>query len=79
MVDCDLYQSTVEALAFCEPLILDTSIVFFDDWYPLADRNMGEKLAFDQFLAGNPAFCADEFADFAPNGKAFVVTRATVS
>jgi hypothetical protein len=75
MVDCDLYQSAKEALEFCEPLILDRSVVFFDDWYPLALKGMGEKKAFDEFLARYPTLEATELYDFEPNGKVFLVSR----
>lgn len=56
MVDCDLYTSAKEALAFCAPLILDEAIIFFDDWEPSAQMNKGEKRAFDEFLQNNPEF-----------------------
>ena len=31
MVDADLYTSSRDALAFCEPLIRDVSVIFFED------------------------------------------------
>jgi O-methyltransferase len=76
LIDCDLYQSTKEALAFCEPLIVDHTVILFDDWFPLADRNLGEKLAFDEFLAQHSHFQAQALFDFPPYGKAFLVSRA---
>jgi hypothetical protein len=75
MVDCDLYQSTREALQFCTPLVAGRAVMFFDDWFPLADRNLGEKKAFDEWLVENPQFVAYEFRDFKPYGRAFVVER----
>lgn len=54
MIDCDLYSSTKEALDFCAPLIEDDVVVFFDDWdggRGLAERGLGERRAFDEFLA----------------------------
>lgn len=75
MIDCDLYQSAKEALEFCRPLIVDKSVLLFDDWFPLANRNLGEKQAFDEFLAAEPLFSAEELFDFAPYGKAFLVSR----
>lgn len=76
MVDCDLYQSAREALAFCTPLIKDRAVLFFDDWYPLADRGMGEKAAFDEWLVANPLFAAQELWNFKPYGKTFLVRSA---
>jgi O-methyltransferase len=62
MVDCDLYSSTKDVLNFCSPLIQDQAIIFFDDWNAedLAEKNMGEKKAFDEFLEENPQFEAKE-------------------
>jgi O-methyltransferase len=75
MIDCDLYQSTREALRFCAPAIVDKSVIFFDDWYPLADKGLGEKKAFDEFLAADGSLHAHELFDFPFCGKAFLLTR----
>lgn len=75
MIDCDLYQSTVDALAFCKDVFADTSIVMFDDWFPLADRNEGEKPAWNEFLAANSEWKADELFTYAPHGIVFKLTR----
>jgi O-methyltransferase len=79
MVDCDLYSSTVDVLAFCEPLIQDETIVFFDDWHSndLAEKNMGEKKAFDEFLQSHPNFTVQEFGTYAHHAACFIVTRQT--
>ncbi|HEA65402.1 MAG TPA: hypothetical protein ENI07_01060 [Desulfobacterales bacterium] len=80
MIDCDMYLSAKEALNFCVPLIQDRAIFFFDDWnvLRLADRNLGEKRAFDEFLAANPHLTAKEFSSYngpkgIPHGKVFIV------
>ena len=81
MVDCDLYSSTKTALSFCEPLIRDHAVFVFDDWNTggLAERNMGEKAAFDEFLREYPHFTAEELAGLNYKDKAepaiFLVTR----
>jgi hypothetical protein len=75
MVDCDLYQSTREALAFCGPAIVDESVIFFDDWFPLADQALGESKAFHEWLTADPTLRARELFDFPFYGKAFLVTR----
>lgn len=83
MVDCDLYSSTVDVLRFCAPLIQDEVVMYFDDWHSgdLAAKNLGEKKAFDEFLAANPQFEARPFepmyvhnAEGLVNGAAFVVS-----
>lgn len=80
MIDCDMYSSTKEALEFCGPLIRDEAIIFFDDWNPLAQRNQGEKRAFDDFLQANPHFEAEAIGDYNwqpgdQHGKVFRVHR----
>ena len=77
MVDCDIYSAAKEALMFCEPLIQDRAVIFFDDWKTshLDQRNLGEKRAFDEFLQEKPFFTVEEFGDYGGNSIAFVVIR----
>jgi hypothetical protein len=77
MVDCDIYSSSKTVLDFCEPLIVDRAVVFFDDWFSggLAEKNQGEKRAFDEMLAAHPELSAEEFGDYGSNSKVFVVSR----
>jgi hypothetical protein len=77
MVDCDLYSSTVDVLAFCEPLIGDEAVIFFDDWHSnnLAEKNLGEKKAFHEFLQAHPHFTVREFGTYAEHAACFIVTR----
>ncbi|MBX3083172.1 MAG: hypothetical protein KF716_16185 [Anaerolineae bacterium] len=65
MIDCDLYSSAKVALAFCQPFIKDEVIIFFDDWhsYQLADKNLGERKAFDEFLQANRHLEAEEHVE----------------
>ena len=72
MVDCDMYLSAKQTLDFCVPLIQDHAIVFFDDWNSgegLAERGQGEKRAFDEILAANPHFVAEEFGRYSYKGR----------
>ncbi len=77
MVDCDLYSSTVEVLKFCEPLIQDQAILFFDDWnsYSLAEKDLGEKKAFDEFLQVNPQFTVKDFGRYEGHTACFIISR----
>ena len=78
MIDCDMYLSAKEALNFCAPLIQKEAVILFDDWYSgdrLADRNLGEKRAFDEFLSENPYFKAEELNSYTKNAKIFLITR----
>lgn len=81
MMDCDIYSSTREALAFCEPLIGDRAIILFDDWHSggdLAARNQGEKRAFNEFLARNPQLRAEALPSYTANAEVFLVERLPV-
>jgi hypothetical protein len=68
-IDCDIYSSTKIALDFCRPLIKEDVIIFFDDWnsWSLADKGLGEKKAFEEFLADNPRLSATELPELKYN------------
>ena len=74
MIDADLYTSSRDALAFCEPLIRDTAAIFFDDWNS-TDEAGGEKRAFRELLEAHPDLEAEEIGTYSPNALSFVVTR----
>jgi O-methyltransferase len=79
MIDCDIYASARPALVFCEPLIRDRAVIFFDDWPgdgPEA-QGLGERRAFQELLAEHPDLAAEELEPYAQKGRAFLVTRAT--
>ena len=78
MIDCDMYLSARDALNFCAPLIKEKAIIIFDDWLPnLAEKNLGEKKAFEEFLAKNANLKATPFAEYSyrqrASGKVFLV------
>ncbi|NIR53129.1 hypothetical protein GWO43_31200 [candidate division KSB1 bacterium] len=75
-IDCDLYQSTVTALNWCEPSIGQGTIISFDDWYCYEGRpDHGEQHAFNQFLALHPDITAKPFSEYSWHGKSFIITR----
>ncbi len=74
MVDADLYTSSRDALAFCAPLIRDTTAIFFDDWNSTGEDG-GEKRAFRELLEAHPDLEAEEIGTYSPNALSFVVTR----
>jgi hypothetical protein len=78
MVDCDLYSSTKTALDFCAPLIKGEAVILFDDWWPatLGVRNVGERRAFEEFLAAHPGLSATELESYQPEAaKVFLLTQ----
>ena len=78
MIDCDMYLSAKQALDFCAPLIQDDCLLFFDDWNSggLAEKNLGEKRAFTEFLTEHPYFNANEIESYTTNAKVFWVSRS---
>lgn len=85
MVDCDLYSSACEALAFSAPLIGRQAVVYFDDWNAggLADKGMGERRAFEEFLAEHRDLTAEPLDELnykdKSDVKVFLVTRTPPS
>jgi hypothetical protein len=77
MVDCDIYTSSIQALRFCAPLIQDVCVVYFDDWNSagLADQNLGERKAFDEFMADHPDLQALELPRYDAAAAVFLLTR----
>ena len=77
MVDCDLYSSAKQALDFCAPLITDVALVMFDDWHAgqLAEKSLGEKKAFEEWLVEWNCFSAEPFGRYAARSETFLVTR----
>ena len=52
-IDVDLYSSTKELLKFVKPLLVNGSLILFDDWYcfkPGIKDSQGEQKAVQEFL-----------------------------
>jgi hypothetical protein len=79
MFDCVLSTSTRLALDFCTPLLGDRAVFYFDDWAArdLADQHLGERAAFDAWLAAHPELTAEELPAlfYADEARAFLVRR----
>ncbi len=73
-IDCDLYSSTVEVLAWLESLLADGSILLFDDWYSFGvSPDLGQQKAFAEFLESHGEWVAEPFIEFEDHGKGFVL------
>ena len=49
-IDCDLFSSTKVALEFIKPLLLDGTVIIFDDWYCFrGNPRLGEAGAFNEW------------------------------
>lgn len=77
MVDCDIYTSAKEALNFCAPLVRDHALMLFDDWNTgdLARKNLGERKAFEEWLADWGCFAAEAFGSYRVKSETFIVSR----
>jgi len=72
MLDCDLYTSTVEALAFCRPLIRGFACLFFDDWQS-TDESRGQKRALREFRERYPELEFEEAGKYHRKSRIFLV------
>lgn len=76
LIDCDIYTASKEALFFCEPYIHDFSAIVFDDWGWSEKRGeIGQKEAFQEFLACFPSLQAESFAAYRPEARVFLIRR----
>lgn len=66
-IDCDLYHSTVPALAFARPFLRRGTVIVFDDWFCFfGDPELGERRAWAEFRRENPRL---RFVEFVQNGE----------
>lgn len=72
LIDCDIYESTVQVLQFLKPLLQNGTIVIFDDWHSFS-TDQGEQKALREFLVAQPQFTFTEIIE-CTNRKMFRVT-----
>ena len=73
-IDVDLYSSTCEVLNFVKPLLVEGTIILFDDWYCFpVNKEMGEPKAFKEFLSANKNIEVEEWKNYSTFGKSFFV------
>jgi len=73
-IDVDLYSSATQVLEFIKPLMVEGTVIIFDDWYcfpPHSDQ--GERRAVREFIAANPSFQLEEWKAYSTCGKSFFV------
>jgi len=74
LIDCDLHSSTVEVLNFIQNMIIDKSILLFDDWNTFdKDNARGQRKAFSDFLDTNKNITAEEYFSYGAWGKVFIM------
>ena len=75
-IDVDLYSSTVDVLRFLKPLLVQGTLLVFDDWYAFPGGSlMGERRALTEFLASNPGFGVEPWKAYSTFGQSFFVSR----
>lgn len=77
LIDCDLYSSTVEVLDFIKDIIMDGTILIFDEYDSIVfrhDMSRGERKAFEEFLEKNKNISAEMFLSIG-TGRAFIVSK----
>jgi hypothetical protein len=80
LIDCDLYESTVQVLAFLEPLLDHGSILIFDDWNAFdGDDEKGQRRAWREFLARDERWSAEPWFAYGHYGQVFVLARRGAS
>ena len=75
-IDVDLYSSTKELLKFAQPLLVNGSVILFDDWYcfkPDTKHSYGEQKAVQEFLEINKNIKLLPWKNYSTFGKSFFV------
>ena len=74
--DCDLYESTRDALAAIAPVLQDGAMLLFDDWFHYrGDPGKGEARAFAEFLSQHPEWAAIQYQPYATFCNSFILHR----
>lgn len=76
MVDCDLYESAKLVLDFITDLVVDGTIIIFDDWFAFkGNPNLGEQRACREWLDKNPNISLAPYGRWGPWQASFVVSK----
>jgi hypothetical protein len=74
--DCDLYESTRDALAALAPVLQDGALLLFDDWFHYRGHpEKGEARALNEFLAAHPQWGAAQYQSYATFCNSFILYR----
>jgi hypothetical protein len=72
--DCDLYESTRDALWALAPVLQDGAMLLFDDWFHYRGHpHKGEARAFSEFLAAHPHWGAVQYRPYATFCNSFIL------
>lgn len=72
LIDCDIFSASRDALAFCAAHIQGQAVIMLDDWGAAEERGvMGQREAFEEFLAANPQLQASEMESYSDSARIF--------
>jgi len=75
-IDCDLYESTKIVLEFIRPLLIDGTVIVFDDWYSFrGNPDLGEQRAFREWAPTVVGFQFTEYQKEGPWRNSFIASR----
>jgi len=75
-IDCDLYESTREALARAAPAFQDGVMLMFDDWFHYRGHpQKGQSRALSEFLRDHAEWTAVPYRVYATFCQAFILSR----
>ncbi|MEW5984341.1 MAG: TylF/MycF/NovP-related O-methyltransferase [Acidobacteriota bacterium] len=75
-IDCDLYESTRTVLGFIRPLLVDGTVLVFDDWYSFrGNPALGEQRAFHEWRETVEGFVFVEYQKEGPWRNSFIASR----
>ncbi len=73
MIDCDLYNATVDVLKWLDGLLAPVSILIMDDWNCFdRDDRRGQRRALSEFMARHGDASLEPIADYGLNSRAFL-------
>ena len=73
-IDCDLYQSTKDALEMIKDKLQQGTVLLMDDWDQFcADNSKGQRKALKEFLEKNNHIHVEDYIIYSFIGKAFIV------
>lgn len=74
--DCDLYESTRDALTLASPAFQDGVMLMFDDWFHYRGHpNKGQARAFSEFLQQHPEWTAQQYRSYSTFCNSFILSR----
>jgi hypothetical protein len=74
--DCDLYESTRDALALAAPALQDGAMLMFDDWFHYrGSPHKGQARAFAEFLDKHPEWVSVQYRSYSTFCQAFILSR----